>query len=232
MASNDLGGVWRTVGGRRIFIKDGQDLASAMKESGKFGSRFESNITIKRIIEIMDKQNEIEKELQQETFKTYEKITQDETDAMNFYTSNGYFDINDYLANKYDLPDGQEIVDNINNTMSKFEYNKDLTTYYGTQKYYYKNYKDGDIIDVNKFTSSSVNERVAGVFAGNEDDGLIIQINSKSVNRKGMYIGISSTSFSESEFLFSNEQKFKVVGRSKKNIIGKNFEVLEVETYG
>ena len=24
-------GVWRTVGGRRIFIKDGQDLASAMK---------------------------------------------------------------------------------------------------------------------------------------------------------------------------------------------------------
>ena len=34
--SNDIGGVWRTVGGRRIFIKDGQDLAQAMKESGKF----------------------------------------------------------------------------------------------------------------------------------------------------------------------------------------------------
>jgi hypothetical protein len=30
------GGVWKTVGGRRIFIKDGQELASAMKESGKF----------------------------------------------------------------------------------------------------------------------------------------------------------------------------------------------------
>ena len=29
-------GVWRTVGGRRIFIREGQDLASAMKESGKF----------------------------------------------------------------------------------------------------------------------------------------------------------------------------------------------------
>ena len=29
-------GAWRTVGGRRIFIKEGQDLASAMKESGKF----------------------------------------------------------------------------------------------------------------------------------------------------------------------------------------------------
>lgn len=31
-------GIWRTVGGRRIFIKEGQDLASAMKESGKFNS--------------------------------------------------------------------------------------------------------------------------------------------------------------------------------------------------
>lgn len=29
-------GVWRTIGGRRVFIKEGQDLASAMKESGKF----------------------------------------------------------------------------------------------------------------------------------------------------------------------------------------------------
>lgn len=29
-------GVWRTVGGRRIFIKDGQSLTDAMKNSGKF----------------------------------------------------------------------------------------------------------------------------------------------------------------------------------------------------
>lgn len=29
-------GVWRTVGGRRIFIADGEDLATAMKRSGKF----------------------------------------------------------------------------------------------------------------------------------------------------------------------------------------------------
>lgn len=34
--ANETEGVWRTVGGRRIFIKGGQDLASAMKESGKF----------------------------------------------------------------------------------------------------------------------------------------------------------------------------------------------------
>lgn len=33
---DDIGGVWRTIGGRRVFIKNGQDLKSAMKESGKF----------------------------------------------------------------------------------------------------------------------------------------------------------------------------------------------------
>ena len=38
---SDLGGVWLTVGGRRIFIKDGQDLATAMKNSGKFGNNNE-----------------------------------------------------------------------------------------------------------------------------------------------------------------------------------------------
>ena len=34
---DDIGGVWRTIGGRRVFIKNGQDLPTAMKESGKFG---------------------------------------------------------------------------------------------------------------------------------------------------------------------------------------------------
>lgn len=33
----DEGGVWRTISGRRVFIKDGQSLTDAMRESGKFG---------------------------------------------------------------------------------------------------------------------------------------------------------------------------------------------------
>lgn len=42
--SNDIGpGVWRTVGGRRIFIKEGQDLETAMFESGKFNSIIRKN---------------------------------------------------------------------------------------------------------------------------------------------------------------------------------------------
>ena len=33
---DDIKGVWRTIGGRRVFIKTGQSLSSAMIESGKF----------------------------------------------------------------------------------------------------------------------------------------------------------------------------------------------------
>lgn len=32
----DENGVWRTISGRRVFIRDGQSLTDAMRESGKF----------------------------------------------------------------------------------------------------------------------------------------------------------------------------------------------------
>ena len=40
---SEEGGIWRTVGGRRIFIKDGQDLETAMYESGKFDEIINKN---------------------------------------------------------------------------------------------------------------------------------------------------------------------------------------------
>ena len=51
----ELDGVWRTVGGRRIFIRNGQDLSSAMKESGKF------NNSIKKSMQKVAKQYEQDK---------------------------------------------------------------------------------------------------------------------------------------------------------------------------
>ena len=40
---NGKQGAWRTVGGRKIFIVDGEDLATAMKNSGKFKNKKEEN---------------------------------------------------------------------------------------------------------------------------------------------------------------------------------------------
>lgn len=62
--ADEIGGVWRTVGGRRIFIKEGQDLASAMRESGKFPEKKEKNDNQKQLQTEIDniqlKINEIE----------------------------------------------------------------------------------------------------------------------------------------------------------------------------
>lgn len=52
-------GVWRTIGGRRVFIKDGQSLDDAMKESGKF--KKETNK--KRATNNIDKIEEIRQEI-------------------------------------------------------------------------------------------------------------------------------------------------------------------------
>lgn len=61
--ANDIGGVWRTIGGRRVFIKDGQDLASAMKESGKFKSTKTSKKGKDEVKERLEIAKDIAKEL-------------------------------------------------------------------------------------------------------------------------------------------------------------------------
>lgn len=69
MAEED--GVWRTVGGRRVFIKDGQSLTDAMRESGKFGE----NKTQKHLVPL-DSKNvaDLKKNMtRDEAFKILEK---------------------------------------------------------------------------------------------------------------------------------------------------------------
>ena len=41
-------GVWRTIGGRRVFIKDGQSLSDAMKDSGKFDKEKKNETVINK----------------------------------------------------------------------------------------------------------------------------------------------------------------------------------------
>lgn len=47
-------GVWRTIGGRRVFIKDGQDLETAMAESGKFDNIINKNKLKKELKEALE----------------------------------------------------------------------------------------------------------------------------------------------------------------------------------
>lgn len=43
LTMTDAGGVWRTISGRRVFIRDGQSLTDAMRDSGKFDALEKQN---------------------------------------------------------------------------------------------------------------------------------------------------------------------------------------------
>lgn len=55
-------GVWRTVAGRRIFIKNGQSLTDAMKSSGKFNKTPEKMNNRKNLVETLKIQVDVDLE--------------------------------------------------------------------------------------------------------------------------------------------------------------------------
>lgn len=101
--ATDIGGVWRTIGGRRIFIKDGEDLETAMKNSGKFGKK---EIKEKEENKEQDfSKSKVTKTLYHGTGKDFENF---ESDKIGSTTGNNglfgrgfYFTENENLAKDY-----------------------------------------------------------------------------------------------------------------------------------
>lgn len=71
-------GYWRTIGGRRVFIKAGQSLSDAMRESGKFNKKKKEN-------EVLNK-NKYEKD---DDYFTIDKKMQNLAEEMDKMTDNG-----------------------------------------------------------------------------------------------------------------------------------------------
>ena len=67
-------GVWRTIKGRRVFIKNGKNLKDAIKESGKFNNK----------TEIKEEKKEIKEDLKEDNFKneTEKKEAKENYDAL------------------------------------------------------------------------------------------------------------------------------------------------------
>ena len=77
MASyDDSDGVWRTIGGRRIFIKDGESLSSAMKRSGKFKSA--KGKKLEEDAKVLEKMSEKNRQKEKELLDKYNEIPQEE----------------------------------------------------------------------------------------------------------------------------------------------------------
>lgn len=89
MAKDDFeNGVWRTVGGRRIFIRDGEDLETAMKKSGKFSKKEKDN------------KEEVKNNTNKELDKKIEDIRKSKKENLIVTDENGNI-IHEELGNKY-----------------------------------------------------------------------------------------------------------------------------------
>lgn len=153
----DEDGVWRTICGRRVFIKNGQNLTDAMKESGKFDKEVYNN-------KIRKPQDITKKEL--EKIKVLSQLIDE--DEFKLGIEKSVFEI--YGLNK-----------NFPNEVSNEQFSKmeSQTIYRGISanseeqaKMYFKRFKKGDIyIGKNNSGSGiwfSYNKNIANVYKNGE----------------------------------------------------------------
>ena len=76
------GGIWRTISGRKVFIKDGQSLTEAMKSSGKFENQtvrmYLKSLEVIRLEELSDEYKATLNKISELEYNN--KITKDEYD--------------------------------------------------------------------------------------------------------------------------------------------------------
>ncbi len=105
---DDVGGVWRTVGGRRIFIKDGEDLETAMKNSGKFNKK-SNELTDKEVSGIYEEYKNIIQEYSDKAdpyFLSDKKSDQKKFDEIMHERDNK---INQFIKDKFNVSNDEDM---------------------------------------------------------------------------------------------------------------------------
>lgn len=110
-------GIWRTISGRRIFIRNGESLSQAMARSGKFGQ------------DDMEEQIEKEEKLSKKELQEKYDIQDWEIEKIEEYTGVNYTSINDQLRKNFgevdkctiDVQNAVEGIDNVLNKLPKYK---------------------------------------------------------------------------------------------------------------
>ena len=203
----DLGGVWRTVGGKKIFIKNGQSLSEAMIESGKFPSKYK---------ELSEEKIE---SLQKSSDECYNKLTSDEKEAMQYYCEDGYNEVNDFLNGKFEgYGSTQDFVTQIDNIMSKYELKENVIAYRKTDKMFYEKYKDGDVFQEKMYYSTSLIKNIADNVSDYHNNPITTEIRVPK-GTKSVYIVNNTIGDFEAELLLARNLSYKVVKKTEVSIV-------------
>jgi hypothetical protein len=187
-------GIWRTVGGRRIFIKDGQSLADAMKESGKFS-----------------KQKTFGKSILSEDLNDKDK------DVLNFYVMDaGAYDVNYVLRGKGEATENDKrAIKDLDEALSKASLNEDVEVYrYISDENVFRDMKEGDVYEEKAFMSTTYDEKTDR--ESNYADYKVKIVlkakkGSKALDVSKIYDEQAYDGQKESEIIFARNQKMKLV---------------------
>lgn len=231
-------GVWRTVGGRRIFIKEGQSLSDAMKNSGKYNNK-DIKERIKKQFDKIKDTNDLEKYKKIKDLERETKQLQDESNLawekarnegvvgdINTYTQEYYMDVNYYLRNE-SFPEGadenyksfvKKIINGTDKAIEQYNLKESVTTYKGTSSEYYSDYKVGETFEMKEFNSTSISEGVARKFSQETKNGYLLEIKVPS-STKAMYLGKNSSNANEYELLIARNTKYKILSKSNTGMV-------------
>ncbi len=232
---NNNGGVWRTIGGRRVFIKDGQDLATAMKESGKFPNK--KNREIKKLKEQLKnakgflEQAKIQLEITAlekgfESYKEYETQKKEQLLKKSI--------LKDELGNEYKIDEEQlsKFISNKNINISDWqncssnlqeEYSKQINFCSSMQKLSKEDYDKYDGIEISRIITGKSKKESDDIVINSKIGDIKYSNERRSYYGKGLYYGGKEI---EKKLLRDYGNKNSSIINCK---ISKNAKILEIE---
>lgn len=176
--------------------------------------------------------NAVKERLEYKSAKFFDNLSKDDIEALESYVHNDYEVYNKHLTGTLDYELEEEDMLNIvriEKLVKKNKLENDMTLYRGTNKDFYTNVKEGDIIKDKMFISTSLDEKQTKKFA--EKDGrnkaCLFKIKANK-GSSGLYIGdnlIEDDNSYEDELLLPKSSELKVTKRYKEN----GMEVIECE---
>lgn len=224
MAIEDKDGVWRTIRGRRVFIKDGESLEQALERSKK-AYNSQDNKAVELIKKINENQSQkkikqlpayddLDKSIQQiQDYTGYDKTEAKKAyDTIKYYTSNGYSDIR-VNKNSEEAKTIEDFIEKHPKFDGKIFRGIGFEKHKGIRylRFLFNSLNNNTTIDMDGISSWSSEESIAEDFANNrnqaEDSYRFIF---ESENKSGVGIDHLSNWVGENEVLHSSKTQYKV----------------------
>ena len=162
--------------------------------------------------------------------KEYEKasnsflktLTRNERKALGKYFVSGYDEINRFLSGEPKQNTKlEEKIKNMDSAIAKYNLEDDIIVYRGTDRKYYEDLNEGDIIQEKVYHSTSLSQEVAEQFVidrKNPSDGILVEIRVPKGSNV-LYIGNNGSFEFEQEMLIGRNTKYKVLEIGRYRII-------------